>query len=511
MKRWSIALAGLLFAGCSAVQTNRVLVTVKRDYSPIPKASEQVVLQFNLNDLQAKLSSLKGNGVTVTDQHFGKQVPAQLIDTNNDGKADYVQLSYTFESNEPVWGFMVRPAKEPMPIQAQSIQPETRFAYNYLTQLPVYELKHGVINDFSAKIIQSTLNLYPDIKQFPVYAPHRWNYEYSYFLYNTYQVGRQQSNEAFVAYARQWIDNFITDTGFREGVYDMHEYKLDDIIPARLAIVLHQQTGLPKYKAVADTIARQLERQPKTSDGGYWHKQVYPYQMWLDGIFMADVFSMQYAQAYNKNEMFDEAVHQIKLIYEHTFDPATGLFYHGWDESKNPVWAHPEKGTSPEFWGRAVGWYLMALIDCLDYLPANHPGRNDVMSIFKEAASGVLNVQHPGNHLWYQVLDKANEPGNWIETSCSAMFAYAFAKGYRQGYLNELYKQAAQRAYDALLQDYVYVDDAGNIYLDQTVKIGTLNPKTSKGDYDYYITTERRINDYKGLAALLSASMELKR
>ncbi len=509
--KWISVFAGVWLVGCATVSTDHVLVTVKRNYTPIPKTAEQAVLHLDVKELEAKIPTVRVSGIAVTDQHFGKQVPTQLIDTNNDGVADYVSLNYTFESNEPVWGFKVESAKESMPVQTQVVDPSTRFTYQYLTPLPAYEVKHGIINDISAKLIQSTLNLYPDIKQFPVYAPHRWNYEYSYFLFNAYQVGKQQSNEAFVAYTRQWIDNFITDTGFREGVYNMREYKLDDVIPARLAIAFHQQTGLPKYKAVADTIALQLEGQPKTSDGGYWHKQVYPHQMWLDGIFMADVFSMQYAQAYNKPEMFDEAVHQIKLIYEHTFDPATGLLYHGWDESKNPVWAHPEKGTSPEFWGRAVGWYLMALIDCLDYLPADHAARNDVINIFKEVSAGVLKVQNRDNHLWYQVLNKANEPGNWVETSCSAMFAYAFAKGNRLGYLDESYQQAAQRAYNALLKEYVYADDAGNLHLDQTVKIGTLNPKTSKGDYAYYITTERRVNDYKGLAALLSASMELKR
>lgn len=509
--KWNIVFIGLLFAGCSSVQNNHILVAVKRNYAPIPKTTESVVLQFDVKDLQAKLSLSEGNGLVVIEQHFGKQVSFEWIDTNNDGKVDFIQLPFTFESNEPIYTFSVKTDNQPVVVQKKEVQADPRFNYSYLTPLHEYEAKHGVTKNFSDKIIQSTLNLYPDITQFPVYAPHRWNYEYSYFLYNTYQVGKQQSNEAFTGYARQWVDNFITDTGFREGVYKMNEYKLDDVIPARLAIVFHQQTRLPKYKIIADTLAQQLERQPKTSDGGYWHKKIYTNQMWLDGIFMADVFSMQYAQAYNKPELFDEAVHQIKLIYKHTFDPVTGLLYHGWDESKNPVWAHPERGTSPEFWGRAVGWYLMALVDCLDYLPADHPQRGDVINIFKEVSAGVLKVQHPGNKLWYQVLDKADQPGNWVETSCSAMFAYAFAKGHRQGLLNETYQQAAQQAYQSLLNGYVYVDDAGNIHLDQTVKIGTLNPKTSKGDYDYYINTERRLDDYKGLAALLSASMELNR
>jgi unsaturated rhamnogalacturonyl hydrolase len=233
--------------------------------------------------------------------------------------------------------------------------------------------------------------------------------------------------------------------------------------------------------------------------------------MWLDGIFMGDVFSMQYANAYKQPQGYDEAVHQIKLIYQHTADLATGLLYHGWDESRNPVWAHPQRGTSPEFWGRAIGWYLFALIECLDYLPADHPERKDIIKIFQDVSASVKNYQDVKTNLWYQVIDKGNQPGNWIETSCSAMFTYAFAKGNHQGFLDATYLSSAQQAYQSLLDGYVFIDDHGNFHFDRTVKIGTLNTKTSKGDFQYYITTECRIDDYKGLAALLFASMELGR
>jgi unsaturated rhamnogalacturonyl hydrolase len=185
--------------------------------------------------------------------------------------------------------------------------------------------------------------------------------------------------------------------------------------------------------------------------------------------------------------------------------------YHGWDEAKNPVWAHPEKGTSPEFWARAIGWYAMALVECLDYIPADHPEREEVIRIFKNVCESILKFQHTGDNLWYQVLDKHDRPDNWPEASASAMFAYTFAKGYNKKYLGEQFKASADKAYDAILNSFVFIDEQGNLHLDQTVKIGTLNPKTSKGDYQYYITTERRIDDYKGLAALLYASMELNR
>jgi unsaturated rhamnogalacturonyl hydrolase len=169
------------------------------------------------------------------------------------------------------------------------------------------------------------------------------------------------------------------------------------------------------------------------------------------------------------------------------------------------------KGTSPEFWGRAVGWYMMALVECLDYLPADHSERSDIEAILNELSESVLKYQDKNSLLWYQVLDKGSNEGNWIETSCSAMFAYAFAKGNRLGVLDDPYRDVAGKVVNALFDQYVYEDSSGNIHLSQTVKVGTLNIKNSKGDYDYYISTERRLDDYKGIAALLFACIELKK
>ncbi len=505
-----IALIFLVSCNKNIAGDERLLITVKRNYT-IPKKEEKVSVAIPWKEVVIKLPALKKYFPVVTDQNFGSEVPVKLVDTNGDKAPDYLVLDHTFYSNEPVFTFFIRSSSNKITVVSEAVNPGNRFEIAVLTPLPVFEKKKGKITDVASSLVQSTINLYPDVKNFPIYAPHRWNYEYSFFMAGTFKQGKKINNQKFIDYSRAWLDGFITDEGtFIKGVYSMEEYKLDDILPGRLVINLHQETKLSKYKSIADTLMLHLSKQPKTSDGGYWHKEIYPYQMWLDGVFMADVFSMQYAHAYNQPEWFDEAVHQIKLIYKHTVDPATGLMYHGWDESKNPVWAHPEKGTSPEFWGRAVGWYLMALVECLDYLPANHPERKDVIEILQNLSASVLTYQ-AANGLWHQVLDKGNQSGNWIETSCSAMFAYAYAKGHRQGFLDKSFLDASTQAYNALLNHYVYVDANGNLHLDQTVKIGTLNPKNSKGDFEYYITTERRINDYKGLAALLYASIELNR
>lgn len=490
--------------------SDKVLITVKRNYPP-PKISEKTLIVVDLNKLRRYLPQINQSTVKVTDQNFGKVVGSRLVDTNGDKIPDCLAWDYTFESTEPIFTFLVMATPGASQVVSEVVRANPILQIDFLTPFPAYEKLSGKINDIATRIVQSTINAYPTISDFPIYAPNRWNYEYSFFLAGSYKLGKKKNNQAFIDYPQKWIDSFITDTNFKEGVYDMSEYKLDDVIPARLAILFHQQTGNVKYKAIADTIALQLKRQPKTSDGGYWHKQIYPNQMWLDGVFMGDVFSMQYAQAYNQPEWYDEAVKQIKLMYQHTRDTKTGLLYHGWDESKNPVWAHPQKGTSPEFWGRAIGWYVMALVECLDYLPENHPERKDVIKILKDVCASVKKYQSVKSSLWYQVLDKGVKPDNWIETSCSAMFSYVFAKGYNKGYLDKSYLTSAQQAYDSLLKNYVYVDEKGNLHLDRTVKVGTLNPKTSKGDFQYYISTECRIDDYKGLASFLYASIELNK
>lgn len=503
----------LLLAGaCAGAEPDQLLVTVKRVYAPIPKNNDKVTVAINWGELVARMPALKKSSAEVTDRNFGGNVPVKLIDTNNDKQPDYLVFEYTFQSNEPIFTFLITPGKgKAAAPEAQTVVPDNRLVISLLQPFSAVAKAKGYDKNIAARVVQSTLNTYPDPKDFPIYAPDRWNYEYSFFLLGSYALGKKTGTQAFIDYPKRWIDRFIEETGgFKTGVYSMDEYKLDDVIPARLAILFHQDTQQEKYKSVVDTIVTQLERQPKTQEGGYWHKQVYEHQMWLDGIFMADVFSMQYAKVYNKPEWFDEAVHQIKLIYRHTKDENTGLLYHGWDESKNPMWAHPEKGTSPEFWARAIGWFAMALADGLDFLPADHPERESVIKIFQEVCASIKNYQQP-NGLWYQVMSKETQPGNWPEASASAMFTYAFAKGYNQKYLDQSFLDSAQKGYDALLNNFVYADEQGNLHLDQTVKIGTLNPKTSKGDYAYYITTERRINDYKGLASFLYASMELNR
>jgi unsaturated rhamnogalacturonyl hydrolase len=496
MKFCSILVFVFLIAA-SAFSQDRLLVSVRRDSIA---ARENVKIVLDWKKMQQLLPSLSLSNVKITDQHFGKDVPLSLLSGNR------LMFEYEFTSVEPVWTFKVTTnAKNKKLEKFADLDEEPRFIVSYLKPVDPNLKKIG------DKIIQSTINTYPDPSKLSIISPGKWTYEYGFFL-NAMATAPDAAAKKYMDYLKGWVDNFITATGdWKPGVYDQSEYKLDDILPGRLCIWLYQQTKDERYKKVADQLLQQLKTQPKTKDGGYWHKQIYPNQMWLDGIYMGDVFSMQYAAVFNQPQWFDEAVHQVELIYKHTYDPSTGLLFHGWDESMNKVWADPQKGTSPERWARAVGWYAMALVECLDYLPQSHPERKNIEKIFSDLCRSIVKYQDPKTKLWFQVMDKGAQPGNWIETSSSAMFIYSMAKGAHKKLVDKSYLIAAEAGFNSLINSHVYQDEKGDLHLDQAVKVGTLNFKNSKGDYSYYIGGERRLDDYKGLAAWLYASVELKR
>lgn len=361
---------------------------------------------------------------------------------------------------------------------------------------------------WAGTLANSVLATYPDPRDLHNHHPGEWCYQNGFFMNALFALWQRTRQQKYWQYLLNWVTVFMNDDGvIDEKQYKCEEYNLDNILPGRLLLSLYQETKNEKYKNTAFYLMDQLKNHPRTSEGGYWHKQIYPYQMWLDGIYMVEPFSVEFARTFDDPQYFDEAVHQITLIHKHTHDPKTGLLYHGWDETKTQIWAHPERGTSPEFWGRAIGWYLMALVDCLDSLPENHVGRDKIIAILQNLAASLTTYQDSNTGLWYQVLDKGDRPDNWHETSCTAMFAYAFAKGVRKGYLDPGFRDKAETAYQGLLDRCVYLDEDDRFYLTDTVSIGSLR---SKADYAYYVTTERRTNDFKGVAAFFYASLELE-
>jgi unsaturated rhamnogalacturonyl hydrolase len=309
-------------------------------------------------------------------------------------------------------------------------------------------------------------------------------------------------------YYEDYINYFVRDDSIIS--YNISDYNLDNVNPSKGLITLYKRTGQVKYLNAINIVVKQLEHQPKTHSGGYWHKARYPWQMWLDGTYMSAPFLAQYANEFNKPEWFDTVAFQLIHIYGKTLDPGSGLLYHAWDESGTQAWCNPETGQSREFWGRGMGWYMMALVDVLGYLPVDHPRRDSIISIFEKTSEALLKVRDPETGLWYQVLDKGGEEGNYLEASCSAMFTYAFAKGTKMGYLPVKYQDIAMQTFQSMVKVFISTDKDGNPALKNICGAAGLGGKPYRdGSYSYYIHEKRVDNDTKGVGPFIMAAIEL--
>ncbi|RPI76238.1 MAG: glycoside hydrolase family 88 protein, partial [Ignavibacteriales bacterium] len=241
-------------------------------------------------------------------------------------------------------------------------------------------------------------------------------------------------------------------------------------------------------------------------------KKIYPYQMWLDGLYMAQPFYTRYAAMFNEPEIFDDAAKQFLLIEKYLKDEKTGLYYHGYDESKEQKWADPETGRSPNYWGRAIGWFMMALVDVLDYFPEDHPEREEIINILKNLSSSLLDYRDEETKLWYQIVDAGSREGNYIEASSSSMYTYAFAKGVNKGYLDKKYLNIARESFDSIFKHLVTYNDEGNIFLNNVASVGGLGGKPYRdGSFEYYISEPKRTNDFKGYGPFLLSAIEIYR
>ena len=234
--------------------------------------------------------------------------------------------------------------------------------------------------------------------------------------------------------------------------------------------------------------------------------------MWLDGLYMAQPFAAMYAKHYGDSAAFDDIANQFIWIAKHTRDSVTGLYYHAWDESRAMPWADSATGRSPSFWGRAMGWYIMGLVDALDYMPASHPKRAALVTLLNDVAEGVLQWRDSASSLWYLVMDQGSRRGNYLESSSASMFTYAFAKGARLGYLPTTYVEEARRSFDAICKRHVTIDENGFINLHHTIKGAGLGGRPYRdGTFAYYTREAQRTNDIKGYGPFLLAAIELER
>lgn len=366
------------------------------------------------------------------------------------------------------------------------------------------------INSFL--IADSFINLHPDTIAYPTEAKsYRWNYEQGLMLEAFFQMWRHSGENKYYEYLKKNIDYYIEEDGTIK-TYKLKDYNIDNVSPGRVLLRLYRETGDEKYYKAADTLIKQLENHPRTSEGGFWHKKVYPYQMWLDGLFMAQPFYTYYGLINNNEKIIDDVITQFRLINKYLKDEKTGLYFHGWDEKKEQIWANKETGLSPNFWGRSIGWFMMAIVDVLDFFPNEHEGKKELILTLQELSESLLSVQDEESKLWYQVLDQGNREGNYIEASASSMFIYAFAKGSNKKYLDKKFYNIATESFNSLLKNLVVTDENGNLFLTNVCSVAGLGGKDNRdGSFEYYISEPKRDNDFKGYGPFLLAAIEIER
>ena len=364
----------------------------------------------------------------------------------------------------------------------------------------------------SVKMVQSEIVRMPNSWMLDFSKNLKWNYCHGLELQAFLDVvDMYPEHQEFLDYAISYADTIINENG-NILTYNKERFNIDHVNPAKILFRLYDRTKDEKYKKALDIIRDQLNDHPRTTEGGFWHKQRYPHQMWLDGLYMGAPFYAEYAAKFNRPEDFDDVVNQFALVAKYTYDPATGLYRHAWDESREQKWADPVSGQASHVWGRAVGWYMMAMIDVLDFIPQDHPGRETILNIFQPLSETLLKYQSEKTGAWSQVLDMPEREGNFEEMSCTPMFSYCFLKGVRLGYLDQKFHDAGMKAYNGMLENYVTTDENGNISLTRVCGVAGLggNPYRD-GSFDYYINEIVRDNDPKGVAPFIMTALEVER
>lgn len=362
---------------------------------------------------------------------------------------------------------------------------------------------------YSQQLAETVMKIWPDSFSVVPGRKARWSYDQGVILKGIEGIWNATGDAKWFNYIQRMMDYYVREDGT---IYDYRpdEYNIDHINNGKLLLLLYRVTGKDKYKKAVDLLRNQLRTHPRTKEGGFWHKQIYPWQMWLDGLYMGQPFYAEYAKLFHEDTTFNDITNQFVYMERHARDAKTGLLYHGWDESKQQKWANKETGLSPHFWGRALGWYGMAMVDALDHFPMDHPGRQSIIDILNRFAKAVVKVQDAQSGLWYDIVDMPTTPKNYKEASASCMIVYALAKGIRNGYLPSTYLSNVKKGYDGIVKEFIKVEN-GQVNLHGTVSVSGLggNPYRD-GSFEYYMSERVVVNDPKGMGAFIKASVEVE-
>ncbi len=334
-----------------------------------------------------------------------------------------------------------------------------------------------------------------------------WHYEHGLVLFASLKAASCYKDASVYPWVYSMYDSLIGEDGtistYREG-----EFNLDQINAGRALFSLYDKSGEERFSLAADRLESQLLHQPRTKSGVYWHKEIYPWQIWLDGLYMQGPFNAEYSVRHNLPSQLDDVVNQLVLTYKTLKDDKTGLLYHAYDESRGQRWSDINTGLSPHFWSRSIGWYGMAVLDVLDFLPSEHERRGELETIVKSLAAAILPFQDKSG-MWYQVPNFPEAEGNYLETSGTSMFAYLLYKGCRLGFLDDSFLQYADKALEGIKRIYLTYDEDGCYHLGGICSVAGLggNPYRD-GSIKYYFAEPIKIDDFKGVGPFILAVLE---
>ena len=358
----------------------------------------------------------------------------------------------------------------------------------------------------------------------------KWSYVMGIELEAMLDTYLKYGDKQILDYCKMYTDKMIDQEGNITG-YKLEDYNLDNIRTGHFVARLYELMPEEKNLKAIRLLMSQLNDQPRTeADGVFWHKAIYAYQVWLDGIFMGLPFHSLTARMLLNPEqagkIYDDAVKQVTVTYNRTLDPKTGLNRHAWDETHEMFWADKATGLSQHCWGRAQGWYTMALIELLDAMPENYGRRNEVISLLKKDLDAVIKWQDKESGLWYQVMDQPGREGNYLESTCSSMFAYVLLKAARKGYVDQKYRDAGIKAYNGIIKNFIRINPDKTISLTNCCSVAGLGPGMSEkvlkaapkvkenkrrdGSYEYYLSEPVRDNDAKGVGPFIWAALEME-
>ena len=319
----------------------------------------------------------------------------------------------------------------------------------------------------------------------------RFHYHQGVFLSGMYKCYRILGDEKYFDYIKAWVDSVIADDGC---IKDADMGQFDDMQPGVLLYPLYKRTRDEKYKKALDYLMEAIDSYPTTPEGGYFHKAWYPEEMWLDGLYMEGPLRAEYGAEFGKPEYFDEVIYQAELMKKHTFDPRTGLLYHAWSYDKKAEWADKVTGCSPEFWGRSIGWVPVALLDELDFIPAEHEGAKILRQIVADLLKALIKFQSPDGR-WYQIVNRTDDEKNWLENSCTSLYTAAICKAVRKGILDKEYLVYARKGFEGVTAS---LKEDGDDLIVGDVCVGT-----GVGDYEHYLNRPTSENDLHGVGAFL--------